>query len=138
MHQALLLWAIRKMTADGFAVIAKDGIVPDGGLWNGLAPPPTLKDFRPDACGLDLSTGRLAFGEAKTEADITTSHTRRQLQVFANTIHRSDATRCRLYLAVPRSASTTLDWVLGKLGLLGMPHVVRLHIPDCLIAHEKR
>lgn len=126
------------MTADGFAVIAKDGVVPNGGMWNQLAPPPVLKRFRPDACALDLTAGRFAFGEAKTAADITTAHTRSQLQIFANTIHRDDLTRCRLYLSFPRSAITTLDSVLGEVGLLGAPHVVRLHIPDCLLADEGR
>jgi hypothetical protein len=58
--------------------------------------------------------------------------------VFANTIHKSDGARCRLYLAVPRSASTTLDRVLSTVGLLGAPQVVRLHIPDCLITNDQR
>ncbi len=137
-HQSLLLWALRKMTADGFAVIAKDGNVPNGGLWNQLAPPPLLQHFRPDACALDRATGRFALGEAKTAEDITTPHTKNQLQVFANMTHRSDHDRCRLYLAIPRSAITTLARVLGQVGLLGAPHVVRLHIPDCLIAENER
>jgi hypothetical protein len=27
----------------------------------------------------------------------------------------------------------SLDHVLGQVGLLGAPHVIRLHIPDCFI-----
>lgn len=124
------------MTADGYAVIAKDGDVP--GIAAPLPAPPVLKQVRPDACGLDSITGRFALGEAKTAADIATPHTRHQLQVFANTIHNNDGARCRLYLAVPRSASTTLDRVLGTVGLLGAPQVVRLHIPDCLITNDEQ
>ena len=134
-HQTLLLWAIRKMTADGYAVIAKDGDVP--GIATQLPPPPLFRQLRPDACGVNPTTGRFALGEAKTAADIATPHTKHQLQVFANTIHKRDGTRCRLYLAVPRSASTTLDRILGAVGLLGAPQVVRLHIPDCLITSEQ-
>lgn len=124
------------MTADGYAVISKDGDVP--GIATTLPLPPILKHLRPDACGLDPTTGRFALGEAKTAADIMTPHTRSQLRVFANTIHKSDGARCRLYLAVPRSASVTLDRVLDTVGLLGAPQVVRLHIPDCLITNEQR
>ena len=121
------------MTADGFVVIASDGATPEGDSWNGVAPPPQLKRLRPDACGIDPATGHFAFGEAKTSEDINTAHTRKQLRVFAQLIHRSDHARCRLYLSVPRSAIMTLDHVLGQVGLLGAPHVVRLHIPDCFI-----
>jgi hypothetical protein len=138
MHQSLLLWTIRKMTPDGFVIIAKDGTVPDGGPWNKLAAPPELKGFRPDACGLDPESGHFAFGEAKTAEDINSQHTRSQLRVFANAVHRSDRSRCRLYLSVPRSAVTSLDRVLRQVGLLGAPQIVRLHIPDCLVLEEGR
>lgn len=43
------------------------------------------------------------------------------------------ATLCRPYRAVPRSAAPALDRVLADTGLLGAAHVVRLHIPDCLV-----
>jgi hypothetical protein len=135
-HQTLLLWAIRKMTADGYTLLGKDGTVP--GITTPLPQPPVIKNVRPDACGQDPTTGRFALGEAKTAADIATPHTKQQLQVFANTIHNDDGRQCRLYVAVPRSASTTLDRVLGTVGLLGAPQVVRLHIPDCLIREEAR
>lgn len=121
------------MTVDGFVVVARDGTVPQGGNWNKLASPPELARFRPDACGLDPDSGHFAFGEAKTSHDIDTDHTRRQLEVFANLVHRSDQSRCRLYLSIPRSCAATLDHVLGRIGLLGAPQVVRLHIPDCFV-----
>ena len=35
-HQWLLLWLVRKMTADGFVVRGCDGPLPQGGLWNAL------------------------------------------------------------------------------------------------------
>jgi hypothetical protein len=124
------------MTADGYTLLGKDGTVP--GITKPLPQPPVIKNVRPDACGHDPITGRFALGEAKTASDIATLHTKQQLRVFANTIHHHDGRRCRLYLAVPRSASTTLDRLLGTVGLLGAPQVVRLHIPDCLIGEEAR
>ncbi len=132
-HQSLLLWTFRKMMVDGFLMVARDGSMPQGGAWNKLASPPVLMGLRPDACGFDPATGHFAFGEAKTSQDIDTVHTRRQLRVFAQLVHRLDRAACRLYLAIPRSAVNILDRVLGETGLLGAPHVVRLHIPDCFV-----
>jgi hypothetical protein len=124
------------MTVDGFLMVACEGSMPQGSAWSLLPPPPEMIRLRPDACGFDPETGNFAFGEAKTSQDIDTEHTRKQLRVFAQLVHRRDRTACRLYLAVPRSAVKTLDRVLGKAGLLGAPHVVRLHIPDCLVEEK--
>lgn len=135
-HQSLLLWTVRKMSVDGFLMVACEGSMPQGGAWSLLPPPPEMIRLRPDACGFDPETGDFAFGEAKTLKDIDTEHTRKQLRVFAQLVHRRDRTACRLYLAVPRSAVKTLDRVLGKAGLLGAPHVVRLHIPDCFVEEK--
>jgi hypothetical protein len=132
-HQWLLLWIGRKMAADGFVVAGCDGSMPQGGLWNFLPRPSEFAGVRPDACGLSLGTGEYAFGEAKTLQDINTVHTRTQLRVFGHLTNRSDRMPCRLYVAVPRSAARDLDRVLRQVGLLGACHVVRLHVPDCLI-----
>jgi hypothetical protein len=136
-HQSLLLWIARKMTADGFVVAACDGSMPQGGVWNDLPPPPEVDGVRPDACGIAPATGQYAFGEAKTYQDIDTAHTRRQLRVFERLVGRGGKIECRLYIAVPRSASSVLDRVLGQVGLLGAPQLVRLHIPDCLVVDNR-
>jgi hypothetical protein len=136
-HQSLLLWISRKMTADGFLVAACDGSMPQGGLWNALPSPPELDGVRPDACGIAPATGQFAFGEAKTSQDIDTAHTRKQLRVFGRLVSLGGKTACRLYIAVPRSASGVLDRVLGQVGLLGARHLVRLHIPDCFVTDNR-
>jgi len=136
-HQSLLLWIARKMTADGFLVAACDGSMPQGGLWNALPTPPELSGVRPYACGIAPSTGDFAFGEAKTYQDIDTPHTRKQLRVFGRLVHHEGRMACRLYIAVPRSAAGVLDRVLCQVGLQGARHVVRLHIPDCLVTDNR-
>lgn len=136
-HQSLVLWIARKMTADGFLVAGCDGSVPQGGLWNGLPRPPELGGVRPDAYGIAPATGKFAFGEAKTCRDIDTPHTRKQLRVFGRLMHREGRMACRLYIAVPRSAAGVLDRVLCQVGLQGARHVVRLHIPDCLVTDNR-
>ena len=121
------------MTADGFLVTGCDGPLPQGGPWNALPRTSQLRNVRPDAWGISPATGRLAFGEAKTSEDIDTAHTRSQLAVFGRLVQRDANIACPLYCAVPRSAALALDRVLGRVGLLGAPHVVRLHIPDCFV-----
>jgi hypothetical protein len=125
------------MTADGFVVAGCDGRIPQGGLWNTLPVPPQLVGVRPDAWGVAPGTGDIAFGEAKTWTDIDTVHTRKQLRVLGRLIGRDDRRRCRLYLAIPRSAAGDLDRVLGDVGLLGARHLVRLHIPDCFLMETR-
>jgi len=130
-HQTLLLWAVRKMAGDGFAIAAYDGKSHQGGTWNGLGAPPTLAGVRPDAWGYDAV--RVALAEAKTASDIDTAHTRVQLRAFVRLRAREGGATCRLYLAIPRSAARALDRVLAELGLVGSADIVRLHIPDILL-----
>lgn len=136
-HQSLLLWLIRKMTADGFIVAGCDGQIPQGGLWAMLPVPPNLVGVRADTWGVAPATGDLAFGEAKTWSDIDTPHTRKQLRVLGRLVQRNDGRCCRLYFAVPRSAAASLDRVLGEVRLLGARHLVRLHIPDCFVTETR-
>lgn len=123
------------MTVDGFFISACEGWMPQDGLWNDLPAPAQLRGVRPDACGIAPTTGEVAFGEAKTYRDIDTVHTRKQLRVFGR-VSNADGGMCRLYVAVPRSVALTLDRVLGDVGLLGERHVVRMHIPDCLVTES--
>jgi hypothetical protein len=135
-HQWLVLWITRKMTADGFVLVSCDGSIPQGGLWNFLPRPEQFAGVRPDACGISPRTGEFAFGEAKTYQDIDTPHTRKQLLVFGRLGFTDRSKACRLYVAVPRSATRILEHVLAQVGLLGRPHVVPLFIPDCFLNEE--
>lgn len=136
-HQSLVLWIARKMVADGYILFGCDGAVPQGGMWRDLARPSELAGVRPDACGISPTTGDFAVGEAKSAADIDTVHTRKQLAVFGRLRTEHRKLPSRLYIAVPRSAAPVLDRVLARIGLLGAKHVIRLHIPDCLIAEVR-
>lgn len=130
-HQTLLLWAARKMAADGFRLAGYEGQSDQAGGWNDLGNPPTLAGVRPDAWGFDGE--RVAFAEAKTARDIDTAHTRVQLLIFSRTRMKDTAAACRLYLAIPRSAAPLLDRVLAELGLVGLQDLVRLHVPDVFL-----
>jgi|ERR1700722_4787295 len=103
------------------------------GLWDNLPRPPEISRLRPDACGIQLDTGEIAFGEAKTTADINTQHTVTQLAIFGSLLDRRRMENCRLYVAVPRSAAMILDRAFGRAKLLGSPHVFPMYIPDCMV-----
>lgn len=132
-HQWLLVWAARRMCADGFLLGGFEAYARQAGVWNALPPPFELRGVRPDAWGVRTEDSVLAFAEAKTSDDIDTKHTRAQLRVFGFTRMRGTVRSCPLYVSVPQSAAIRLDRVLADLGLIGAKHVVRLHIPDTLI-----
>lgn len=135
-HQWLLLWVARKMAADGFLLGGCDGQMPQGGFWNRLPQPFEIAGVRPDAWGIAPNSGELAIGEAKSAFDLMSVHTKKQLSTFGRLLQTQQRTLCRLYLAVPRSAAYALDRALVQAGLIGKTHIIRLHIPDCLIAEE--
>lgn len=136
-HQWLLLWAARKMCADGFLLGGFEAPVPHGGAWNALPLPFELGGFRPDGWGVHLDDSLFAFAEAKSSGDIDTTHTRSQLRTFGFVKMRESAQRCPMYVAVPRSGRGLLDRVLRDVGLLGAVHVRRIEVPDVLLLENR-
>jgi hypothetical protein len=132
-HQTLVMWAIRKMQADGFIPMAYDGNVPQFDCERRLHYPPNLEGLRPDALAFSPVMGSFAFGEAKIEDDLDSDHTRQQFRRYAAIISDSSLSRSAIYVATPRSAALALDRLLRDVGLISARHVSRLHIPDCLI-----
>jgi hypothetical protein len=137
-HQWLVLWLAREMAADGYAIASYDGPTAQGGPWNRLPVPFEIASMRPDVLGFCAQGVRVAVGEAKTVEDVFTQHTLRQLRVLGNLRDRRSNEPCALYVAVPRSATRDLDRALLSTGLINARHVLRLHVPDCLLAEESR
>ncbi len=123
------------MTVDGYSVRAYDGPTPQGGVWNELPCPLLIHNVRPDVLGV-AADGRIAIGEAKTADDLCSVHTRQQLSILRSVVEYQRQPTIKLYLAIPRSACRALDRALVKVGLIGNRHVVRLHVPDCLVSRE--
>jgi hypothetical protein len=135
-HQWLLLWLVRKMTADGFVVTACDGLLPQGGLWNCLPGSIGACGVRPDAWAVAPTGNAIALAEAKTHGDIVNAHTRTQLRTVGRFV-LSSGSGSRLYVAVPRSAALLLDRVIHEAGLDGTRQLVRIHVPDCLLEDDR-
>jgi hypothetical protein len=134
-HQWLVLWAVRKMMADGYLPLGCDGRLPQGGMWNLLPNSLRIHGVQPDAWGVSSSSA-LAFAEAKTWMDLTSARTRRQLAVIRELLSVEAGPQTRLYIAVPRSVTCELDLALSQAGLLHSKHVHRLHVPDCFLERE--
>jgi hypothetical protein len=132
-HQWLLLWIARKLTHDGYVVGRFEGPAPHGGLWNRLELPFDFQGRRPDAWAIHMTSGQIAIGEAKSASDLLSRRTLRQLRLFGRAVQRGTEIRCPLYIAVPQSSTRALDVALTRTGLIGRPHVHRLHIPDVLL-----
>jgi hypothetical protein len=132
-HQTLLLWAVRRMCADGFIVAGFDDTATQGGAWNKLPAPFLLQGHRPDAWGARPDGMLLAFAEAKTASDINTTHTLAQLRTFGRVRMKGESAACPLYIAVPRCEVRKLDQILIKAGLAGARHIVRLPVPEILL-----
>jgi len=132
-HQILVMWALRKIQADGFIPLAYDGVLPQFDCQRRLQYPPIVSGIRPDAFAFSPSNGVFAFGEAKTVFDVESTHTRHQLLSYARMTGLGGDGQACLYIVVPRSASKLLDRVLAEVGLIAARQLRRMHIPDCFV-----
>jgi hypothetical protein len=121
------------MVLDGLVLTGLDGPVPYAGAWNRLPQPFSIAGVRCDASAIEPDTDEIAIGEAKTSGDLASAHSRRQLGILGGLANKRSGSLCRLYVAVPRSAAYQLDQALIAVGLIGAPHVIRLHIPDVML-----
>jgi hypothetical protein len=135
-HQTLLLWAARRMVADGFFVAGFDGAAEGGGLFNYLPKPFILRGRRPDAWGATVDNSLVAFAEAKSATDILSDRTVSQFQTFGNVRMKHESSLCPLYIAVPREQAHLLDQALGAAQLLSAVNVIRLHVPEILLGEQ--
>jgi hypothetical protein len=137
LHQTLLLWAARRMMADGFLVAGFDGTAERGGWFNALPAPFVMRGRRPDAWGADGGTSLIAFAEAKSAGDILAGRTVDQLRTFG-AIRMKSGVKCPLYVAVPREAAPKLDAALRAAGLTSARNVIRIHVPEILLRETAR
>jgi|SRR5579875_897561 len=131
-HQSLVMWAIRKMQADGYVPFAYDGRIPRFDCLNQMLRSQEVNGLRPDALGYSDVIDGFALAEAKTPDDLLSSHTKYQLYRYKLLLSASG--KVRLYFATARSAAPTADRVLQAAGLHVTRSIMRLHIPDCFLA----
>jgi type IV pilus biogenesis protein CpaD/CtpE len=79
----------------------------------GAEKPPCLGGYRPDVYAKDVPTTITVVGEAKTENDLVTEHSREQLTAFLR--HLASCQRGVLVLAVPWPARATAQNLVSRL-----------------------
>ena len=128
-HQFILGLVVRQMRESGFRVFCVDGRFV-GKLGEEVRIPPRILHHRPDALGLSLG-GVLCIGEAKTESDIGTRRTRRQIQDFVGLDFNDQA--CQVILGVPRTSEEAVKRLLAQLDIAGSPNLHVLYVPEEII-----
>jgi hypothetical protein len=91
----------------------KDSIVLADHRSFGANRPPMLGGFTPDLYAHDLPISSRIVGEAKTEHDLTTDRSARQLQAFLD--HLALYTQSTMYVAVPWTAAPRARSLLNSL-----------------------
>ena len=79
----------------------------------GAEKPPAIEGFRPDVYALDAPSSITIIGEAKTESDLETDHSQRQLFAFLSFL--ASQNHGVLLLAVPWSASAAARNLIASL-----------------------
>jgi hypothetical protein len=75
--------------------------------------PPRIEGHMPDVFATDVPTTRTLVGEAKTQADLETDHSRRQISAFLDYLSKTSGGM--LILAVPMTARATARRLLVEL-----------------------
>jgi len=79
----------------------------------GCDKPPKIGEFRPDVYAVDAPLTKTIIGEAKTQADLETDHTKNQLRAFMRFLRLQD--NAVLVLAVPWQAKARGRTILKAL-----------------------
>lgn len=99
--------------------------------------PPAIILHRPDALGVRNKPPFVCIGEGKTQNDIHSARTRRQLKDFAEATVGETGMRCELIVGVPADCTAALGQVLSSLGI-PPEHVRVIPVPRPLLANRDR
>ena len=106
--QAVILYAEREFGSLADIAVREDAVRPMRG-----ERPPRIEGYVPDVFVTDVPTTTTLIGEAKTQQDIETDHSRRQ--IFAFLSHLSKTPRGIFVLSVPIAAGATARRFLGEI-----------------------
>ena len=106
--QAVILYAEREFGGLADIAVREDAVRPLRG-----ERPPIIEGFVPDVFVTDVPTTMTLIGEAKTQQDIETDHSRRQISAFLS--YLSKTPRGIFVLSVPLAARATARRLLAQL-----------------------
>ena len=106
--QAVILYAEREFGGLADIAVREDSVRPLRG-----ERPPIIEGYVPDVFVTDVPTTTTLIGEAKTQRDVETDHSRRQ--IFAFLRYLSNTSRGIFVLSVPILASAMAQQLLAEL-----------------------
>lgn len=131
-HQEVVFWLVRKILRDGYYPIGIEGECPRGGFLNQISVSVSIGGVHPDVVAVNPLNLLVAFGEAKTEGDLSSPHSQMQLKAMSS--YRDPLGRsARIYLGVPHSIQGTALRQLARLGLFFKEDIQVLPVPDILL-----
>ncbi len=106
--QAVIVYAKREFGDLADIAVREDAVRPVRG-----ERPPKIEGYVPDVFATDVPTTTTFIGEAKTQLDIETDHSRRQISAFLS--YLSKTPRGVFVLSVPLAAGATARRVLAAI-----------------------
>ena len=106
--QAVILYAEREFGNLADIAVREDAVRPLRG-----ERPPRIEGYVPDVFVTDVPTTTTLIGEAKTQQDIETDHSRQQISAFLS--YLSKTPRGIFVLSVPLAASATARRLLAEI-----------------------
>jgi hypothetical protein len=121
--QAVIMFAEREFGAFVEIAVREDAVRPMRG-----ERPPRIEGYTPDVHATDVPTTKTIVGEAKTQRDLETDHSRRQIAAFLR--HLSNTPGGVFVLAVPLAAGATARRLLAELNAPFVNATTRLVVLD--------
>lgn len=131
-HQELVFWLARKVLWDGYFPIGFDGENHHRNIFNKISVSFSIGGVRPDVIAVNPLDLLVAFGEAKTEGDLWSSHSQIQLKAMAS--YQDPLGRpAQIYLGVPQSIHSVAIRQIATLGLRSCNNFQVVPIPDIFL-----
>jgi len=128
-HQLILGLVARSMRQKGYEIVSFDGneaLIGDAHL----KVPPAIRRHRPDAIGVNLQSGRICIGEAKTSRDLHSGRTKEQFTDYSSLLLNNADQLFELVIGIPKSSESKLRQMLETLGIDKNPNVSYVWMPD--------
>lgn len=136
-HELIVAMVARYMRKRGYELVALDCSL----SWlfgDSFRLPPSIVLHRPDVLGVRKEAPFVCIGEGKTQNDIRSARTRRQLKDFAEASVGETGMSCEVIVGIPADCEGALGQVLSSLGI-GPKRIKVISVPRPLLANcDKR
>lgn len=132
-HDFIVSAIARKIRCLGYQIIYLDGRYQDIDMKKPDIPP-SIISHRPDIVGV-MHDSSFIIGEAKTELDLTSTRTKKQIADFTSILKMNSSNK--LILGIPMNSRVKLQNVISELNISNNTQIEILCIPEELLPDEK-